>query len=127
MKAGFVLPSCNYNIVLSKDELKSLLEKGHIMVRPLKEIPCRFKDASRRLNADTRSDLRFQTDVTMEDYSIQFLTINIEPGTDTRAEWTGDKWNYKCSNCGGYAPTDGGWKSKYCPNCGSVMSNGEKE
>ena len=79
MKAGFVLPSCNYNIVLSKDELKALLEKGQIVVRPLKEIPCRFIDWSRKLDTDTRSDLRFKTDVTLTEYSIQFLTINVEP------------------------------------------------
>lgn len=36
MKNGFVLPSCNYNIVLSDDDLKQLLDKGYVTIRPMK-------------------------------------------------------------------------------------------
>lgn len=36
MRTGFVLPSCNYNIVLSEDDLKQLLEKGYILITPSK-------------------------------------------------------------------------------------------
>jgi len=32
MKIGFVLPSCSYNIVISKEELAGLLEKGHALI-----------------------------------------------------------------------------------------------
>ena len=34
MRVGFVLPSCNYNIVLSADDLKQLTETGYISMRP---------------------------------------------------------------------------------------------
>jgi hypothetical protein len=34
MRTGFGLPSCTYNIVLSEEDIKYLLEKGHILMRP---------------------------------------------------------------------------------------------
>lgn len=40
MKAGFILPSCNYNIVLSKKDLEELLTKGHLLVDPERDVPC---------------------------------------------------------------------------------------
>lgn len=36
MKTGFVLPSCNYNIVLSEEDVKPLLEKGYVTMVPRK-------------------------------------------------------------------------------------------
>ena len=33
MKNSFVLPSCTYNIVLSKDDVEQLLKSGHITIR----------------------------------------------------------------------------------------------
>jgi hypothetical protein len=36
MRTGFVLPSCTYNIVLSKDDLTQLLEKGYIAWDPIR-------------------------------------------------------------------------------------------
>lgn len=69
MKAGFVLPSCNYNIVLSKD------------------MPCTIRSS----NGDVRdgyNDLRFFINGELKDFNneeqgnqewwIQFLTINLE-------------------------------------------------
>ena len=32
MKAGYCLPSGNYNIVLSEDELSQLLKTGHVTI-----------------------------------------------------------------------------------------------
>lgn len=40
MKASFVLPSCNYNIVISKEELDRLNETGHISTLVHREMPC---------------------------------------------------------------------------------------
>lgn len=34
MQVSFVEPSCNYNIVLSEEDLKKLIETGFIMYRP---------------------------------------------------------------------------------------------
>ena len=40
MKISFVLPSCNYNIVLSREELQHLIETGYAgVIRP-----SRFRD-----------------------------------------------------------------------------------
>ena len=36
MRTAFVLPACNYNIVLSKEDLEQLLEKGYITRSPSK-------------------------------------------------------------------------------------------
>lgn len=33
MRTAFALPSCNYNIELTKDDLEQLLEKGYITMR----------------------------------------------------------------------------------------------
>lgn len=43
MKSGFVLPSCNYNIELSKDDIRQLLEKGYI-TRTVSKMEGTFKD-----------------------------------------------------------------------------------
>ena len=40
MKTGFILPSCNYNIVLSKKDLEQLLTTGKLVVDPWRDIPC---------------------------------------------------------------------------------------
>lgn len=39
MRTVFNLPSCDYNIILSKEDLQELLEKGYITVRSCR-IPC---------------------------------------------------------------------------------------
>lgn len=39
MKVSFNLPSCNYNIILNKEDLQELLEKGYITARS-DHVPC---------------------------------------------------------------------------------------
>lgn len=39
MKAGYCLPSGNYNIVLSEDELSQLLKTGHVTIH-MSRVPC---------------------------------------------------------------------------------------
>ena len=36
MQVGFVLPSCNYNLVLSEADIKQLLDTGYISIVPRK-------------------------------------------------------------------------------------------
>ena len=40
MRTSFILPSGNYNIILSKNELAELLDKGHIVAH-IGRIPCK--------------------------------------------------------------------------------------
>lgn len=40
MKTSMVFPSHNYNIVLDKDDLQQLLERGYISV-PIYNVPCK--------------------------------------------------------------------------------------
>ena len=39
MRASYCLPSGNYNIVLSNEELRELLERGHVTAR-MSRTPC---------------------------------------------------------------------------------------
>ena len=91
MKAGFILPSCNYNIVLTKEELEILLSTGHIDVNVMRDISAHtgryvydndtgFKMLDRK---SIPNNLRFYlednvADIEGGDWHIQFLTINIE-------------------------------------------------
>jgi hypothetical protein len=36
MKTNFILPSCCYNLVLSKEDIEQLLTKGYITINPYK-------------------------------------------------------------------------------------------
>ena len=94
MKASFVLPSCNYNIVISKEELDRLNKTGHISTLVHREMPC----YTRRMVYDGENEkfkaldpkqisnnLRFihdedVADITDRDWHVQFLTINTERG-----------------------------------------------
>ena len=91
MKAGFMLPSCNYNIVLSKEDIQKLLEIGSICVRPGKDVPCKaartYYDEEHGFNVvgerDVCNDLSFYLDGELEDcgnkdWPVQFLTINVD-------------------------------------------------
>ena len=87
MKAGFVLPSCNYNIVLSKEDIQQLLETGHIIARPSKDRPCTVRSSNGDVK-DGYNDLRFFVNEELKNFNgeeegnqewwIQFLTINLE-------------------------------------------------
>jgi len=92
MKASYVLPSGNYNILLEKDDLLTLLEKGHICVTPLKHVPCTssralFDPDKSEMNILDKHDvpnmLMFYLDEPVADidageHYVQFLTLNIE-------------------------------------------------
>ena len=90
MKVGFMFPSCSYNIVLTKDELKQLCEKGHLNFSVAKT-KCStgrwvYSDAKGFNVKDQKgifNDLRFGIsepvdDMEATDYSVQFLSIGVQ-------------------------------------------------
>lgn len=91
MKASYCLPSGNYNILLSDEELHQLLETGHVTIR-MSRTPCttsraifnqdegkmEFHDKKEIIN-----NLFFHThepvaDFEAGDHYVQFLGISIE-------------------------------------------------
>ena len=91
MKTGFILPSCNYNIVLNKEELQRLLEKGHITMN-VGRTSCFtsrsvFNSEESKMDALDRhevlNDLRFNLDSPVADlregiWPVQFLDIVLD-------------------------------------------------
>ena len=72
MKISFVLPSCNYNIVLSHEELQHLIETGYAgVIRP-----SRFRDEQ----GSAQEEVYHSLDYTSRSgtHSVQFLTIAVE-------------------------------------------------
>ena len=91
MKIGWVFPSNNYNIVLSRDELKQLIEKGHISVLSSR-VPCStgrgiYNPATNEMETHDKkemyNDLLFRTDEPVAEieagiYPVQFLCITVQ-------------------------------------------------
>ena len=98
MKASYCLPSGNYNILLSEEELKQLLQTGHITIQ-MGRVPCTtsravFNDDEEKMEIRDKkpiyNNLWFHTDepvadIEAGDHNVQFLCINIErkAGGDT--------------------------------------------
>lgn len=89
MRTSFMLPSCNYNIHISKNELQQLLETGYLGVT-VHKVPCKtgravfdgsdFKTLDKK---ETSNKLRFLldegvADIEETDWHVQFLTINVD-------------------------------------------------
>lgn len=75
MKNSFTLPSCSYNIVLSKADVNNLLAKGYMIMRPLKTIGI-FKSEF-GINRETSShSLTYNDDQTIE--PVQFVSVVLE-------------------------------------------------
>ena len=91
MKAGYCLPSGNYNIVLSEDELSQLLKTGHVTIH-MSRVPCTtsrlvFNDDEGKMEIHDKkpiyNNLFFHVnepvaDIEAGDHNVQFLCINIE-------------------------------------------------
>ena len=98
MKAGFMLPSCNYNITLSKEELNRFLEKGYITATVSKMI-CTTGRAVLNKGGDgleildkkeIYNDLRFflsepVADLDGGDWCVQFINISVEKEQTTKS------------------------------------------
>ena len=94
MRTGFILPSCNYNIHISKVELEQLLETGHLSA-VISHTPCRtgryVYENDRFKNLGSReccNNLRFLlddsvADIDDRDWHVQFLTINVDKEVGT--------------------------------------------
>lgn len=76
MKVSFVLPSRNYNIVLSREELQHLIETGCTGCFRPDRIPGYFRDEHGVKQEGVYHALRY-TDKNGEE-SVQFITINVE-------------------------------------------------
>jgi len=84
-----MLPSCNYNIHISKDELKLLLETGYLGVM-VHKVPCETgraifngSDFETLGERETSNNLRFLldegvADIKETDWHVQFLTIQVD-------------------------------------------------
>ena len=79
MKVGFALPSCNYNIVLTKEDVEKLLEGEYIFIRPDKE-PSRFCNDHGVGYKEVPHYLRY--DGQMGEYTVQFLGICMDKGSE---------------------------------------------
>lgn len=94
MRASYCLPSGNYNIVLSNEELRELLERGHVTAR-MSRTPC---TTSRAIFNDEKGKMEIRdkkhianclffhakepvADIEAGDHYVQFLCINIERKT----------------------------------------------
>lgn len=88
MKTSFVLPSCNYNIGITKEELQRLLDTGHLDAR-VSRTPCTTSRAIFNGNdfefldkKEIHNSLCFLldekvADIESEYYGVQFLTLNV--------------------------------------------------
>lgn len=90
MRAGYMFPSGNYNIVLSKEELEQLVEKGHL-TSVTNRIPCSIgrgvynpskKCIENHDKKDVLNQLFFRTDEDVADMSpgyqyVQYLCIAV--------------------------------------------------
>ena len=91
MKSGFVLPSNTYNLVLSQEDLTTLLSKGRVSAH-LTRIPCVTSRSVYNGETETmefldnkvvENDLRFYlndpvADIDGGDHSVQFLNILLD-------------------------------------------------
>lgn len=96
MKASYCLPSGNYNILLSKEELDQLLKKGHITIH-MSRVPCTtsraiFNGEKGEMEIHDKKEIfncvLFHTDEPVADieagnHYVQFLCINIEKDSET--------------------------------------------
>lgn len=73
MRVGYVSPSGNYNIVLSKEELNQLVDKSSVTFNPVK-IKSRFIENGK--NEEVLHSLEFITKDTS--YPVQFLSIIVD-------------------------------------------------
>lgn len=76
MKVAFVMPSCNYNICLSREELDELISKGHVTTLRPSRVPGYFLDE----HGVKRESIYHALDYTDKSgkYPVQFLTIGVE-------------------------------------------------
>ena len=91
MKTGFALPSCSYNIVLSKEDLNELIDKGHAVLAVTKT-PCTssravWNDEKKTMESIDKkavpNSLLFYlkedvADCNKGDYPVQFINIIVE-------------------------------------------------
>lgn len=97
MKTAFVLPSCNYNISLNKEDLKKLLETGCITAI-VSHTPC---STSRALWNGEAENFEFMSnknipnnlffglsepvaDIRPDDWNVQFLAICLDDSCKER-------------------------------------------
>ena len=73
MRASYCLPSGNYNIVLSNEELRELLERGHVTAR-MSRTPC---TTSRAIFNDEKGkmEIRGELDMTKAKVSMSEATL----------------------------------------------------
>lgn len=97
MKASFMLPSATYNIVLSKEDLERLLEKGYVSAIVNKNMPCTTGRAVWNQEKETLetldrkeiwNNLRFNlhsdvADIKADEWAVQYLNILIDKGEKT--------------------------------------------
>ena len=74
MKNSFVLPSCNYNLVLSEDDLKQILDGKHVLIRPDKTTGV-FTDKFGNVSNTSGHGLIYCSD---DEYPVQYVTIGLE-------------------------------------------------
>lgn len=91
MRASYCLPSGNYNVLLSDEELNELLKNGHITIH-MSQVPCAtsravFNKEKGEMEICDKKEIAnsifFRTDepiadIAAGDHYIQFLCINIE-------------------------------------------------
>ena len=91
MKVSYCLPSGNYNILLSDEELHQLLQTGYVTIQ-MGRVPCTMsravwnpekKDMEILDKKPISNNLWFRTDepvadIEAGDHNVQFLCINIE-------------------------------------------------
>lgn len=75
MTNSFVLPSCNYNIVISKSDLVQLMEKGSVTMRPLTTRGIFKSEFGMNRETDAHS-LRYTDNQTAQ--PVQFVSIVLE-------------------------------------------------
>ena len=89
MNAYFGLPTCTYNVHISKRELFAFLVSGHLLIEP-SVVPCKtgrliskgldFENIGER---KVPNNLRFEldggvADIEQTDWHVQYLTITID-------------------------------------------------
>lgn len=84
MKISFCLPSCNYNIILTREELQQLIDTGHTGVIRPDRISGLYYDERGRRQEGVYHDLRY-LDRNGEE-SVQFLTVNVEKETSDNGQ-----------------------------------------
>ena len=75
MRSNFILPSCNYNIVLTKEDVERLMTKGYITMNPSKTSGVYHDECGMKCERNGHSLTYSDTN---NEHNVQFVAIILD-------------------------------------------------